>query len=95
MIPEKTWEFVVARLMELKNRADEMGKLIEFTKIPIQSPLFGPFVDAEISLINTLAFLVDDHYNIISKYVFDENFSKSYEDLKNAIENSYTKETKS
>lgn len=91
MIPEETWQFVTKQLEGIRNRADEIGRVIELTGIPISSAIFGPFVEAEISLIKTLAFLTNDAYNIISRYVFEENFGKSYKDLKEAIENSYNK----
>ena len=44
MIPEETWQFVTKQLEGIRNRADEIGRVIELTGIPISSAIFGPFV---------------------------------------------------
>ena len=91
MIPEEKWKFVKKELERFQKRDSKLGKLCADLKINIDSPLFDSFIEAQISLLNTLAFLVEDNYSILQQYVFGENFGKSYEDLKAEIENNQMK----
>lgn len=95
MITEETWQFVERHLELIESRKDETWTMCNDLQISIRSVLFGPFIEAEISLIEALAFLVDDHYNIIQKWIFEENFGKNpdcaiknFQELRKNIEES-------
>ena len=95
MITEEAWQFVERHLDLIESRKEETGALCDDLKISIRSLLFGPFIEAEISLIEALAFLVEDHYNVIQKWIFEGNFGKNpdcpiknFNELRKTIEES-------
>ena len=82
---DDTWQFVCSTLDDIKERSDELGELSSQLKIAIDSPLFDSSIEADISLIRALAFLVHRTYNLnmeqvlttLNWFVFDNDYGKN------------------
>ena len=76
MITDKTWKFVTNALTIMQQQSDRLDVATDKLLIRPESPLIEPVGIIESQLISALSLLVDDDWENISWYVYENDYGR-------------------
>jgi len=76
MTDDDKWSFVSSMLNDMQKNSDAFAAATDGLLIAPESPLITAQYRSEHSLINTLSFLVGDHFDSISWFVYECDYGR-------------------